>query len=142
MAPLSTVIGKGYWGTWEGAEHLFNLSEVAQAFVQQPLNYQKVQVGTFPDRQPGTPFVVIGGMDSHNRLDHNFKSLNSLVAKDLCWRAKGPGFESRSRQEYALSKQWFPSDNADHSIDPVQQSPKYQRIQSLPLKTARLVLWV
>lgn len=43
IAPLSTVLGKGWWGRYEGAEVLFGLSPRASAFIQQPLNYQIVQ---------------------------------------------------------------------------------------------------
>lgn len=44
VAPLSTLLGKGTWGRFEGVEPLFNLSAAAAAFVQHPLKYRRVQV--------------------------------------------------------------------------------------------------
>lgn len=43
VAPLTTVLGKGTWGRYEGAEVLFDLNAAARRFVQQPLNYKRVQ---------------------------------------------------------------------------------------------------
>lgn len=35
--------GKGYWGNIEGIENVFALPSVAAAFVQNPLNFGRVQ---------------------------------------------------------------------------------------------------
>lgn len=48
VGPLSTVRGLGTWGRTEGLEVLYGLSPAAGAFVNNPLNYQRVQV-----RRPG-----------------------------------------------------------------------------------------
>ena len=44
ICPLSTVVGKGTWGEEEGIETLYNLSLTAASFVNNPLNFQRVQV--------------------------------------------------------------------------------------------------
>ena len=40
---LLQVRGKGHWGKWEGMENIFKLRRAAGAFVQNPLNYDRVQ---------------------------------------------------------------------------------------------------
>lgn len=44
VCPLSTVAGLGSWGSVEGIEVLFGLSPPARQFVQNPLNFRRVQV--------------------------------------------------------------------------------------------------
>lgn len=44
VCPLSTVAGLGSWGRFEGIEVLFGLSLPARQFVQNPLNFRRVQV--------------------------------------------------------------------------------------------------
>lgn len=41
---MSTVVGKGTWGHEEGIEALYKLSPIGTGFVNNPLNYQRVQV--------------------------------------------------------------------------------------------------
>ena len=35
--------GKGFWGKWEGMETLFKLKIAARTFIQNPINYLRVQ---------------------------------------------------------------------------------------------------
>ena len=37
------VRGKGHWGKWEGMEKMFNLRSKAGAYIQSPVNYNRVQ---------------------------------------------------------------------------------------------------
>lgn len=42
------VKGKGYWGKEEGIENMYSLPDAASAFVQNPYNYERVQVQLSP----------------------------------------------------------------------------------------------
>lgn len=44
VTPQSTVRSKGFWGPVEGLELLLNLTAAGSAFVNNPLNFRRVQV--------------------------------------------------------------------------------------------------
>jgi hypothetical protein len=95
VTPLSTRLGKGTWGQWEGAEVYFNLSQAAGAFVSNALNYQRVQVRltTMLSPRPRTAvpasqkvaFLVKNpnthSIDDFQRGCHADSSLNFLIGR-------------------------------------------------------------
>ena len=73
VTPQSTVKGKGYWGEVEGLEVQLHLNASGDDFVNNPLNFRRVQVRAFSadaEQCPCNFLTGVAGAPSSSMIQH------------------------------------------------------------------------